>query len=108
LNSLQKSMDFTPLAPSAGPTGGDGAAFPAPTTSRYTRNKDGILVRIRECVIDDALTTRDGLSAAIFSQKTFQHARNLPIGVPRVCLSPQLTSTYRATCLLLPLCLSFP
>ncbi len=29
LNSLQKSMDLTPRAPSAGPTGGVGAAFPA-------------------------------------------------------------------------------
>jgi len=30
---LQKSMDFTPLLPSAGPTGGDGEAWPAPTMS---------------------------------------------------------------------------
>jgi hypothetical protein len=29
LNSLQKSMDFTPRAPKAGPTGGVGAALPA-------------------------------------------------------------------------------
>jgi hypothetical protein len=34
-NSLQKSMAFTPLAPSAGPTGGDGVAFPAGTTIFY-------------------------------------------------------------------------
>jgi hypothetical protein len=31
-NSLQKSIAFTPRAPSAGPTGGDGVAFPAGTT----------------------------------------------------------------------------
>lgn len=35
LNSLQKSMDLTPRAPSAGPTGGVGAAFPAGMSSRY-------------------------------------------------------------------------
>lgn len=29
--TLQKSMLFTPLLPSAGPTGGDGDACPAPT-----------------------------------------------------------------------------
>ena len=31
--TLQKSMDFTPLLPSAGPTGGLGLAWPAPTMS---------------------------------------------------------------------------
>ena len=31
--TLQKSMLFTPLLPSAGPTGGDGDACPAPTIS---------------------------------------------------------------------------
>lgn len=31
--TLQKSMDFTPLLPSAGPTGGEGEAWPAPTMS---------------------------------------------------------------------------
>lgn len=31
--TLQKSMLFTPLLPSAGPTGGDGDAWPAPTIS---------------------------------------------------------------------------
>ena len=31
-NSLQKSIALTPRAPSAGPTGGDGVAFPAGTT----------------------------------------------------------------------------
>ncbi len=30
---MQKSMLFTPLLPSAGPTGGDGDAWPAPTIS---------------------------------------------------------------------------
>ena len=30
-NSLQKSIALTPRAPSAGPTGGDGVAFPAGT-----------------------------------------------------------------------------
>lgn len=30
---MQKSMDFTPLLPNAGPTGGDGEAWPAPTIS---------------------------------------------------------------------------
>lgn len=34
LNSLQKSIDFTPFAPSAGPTGGEGEALPAGTMSR--------------------------------------------------------------------------
>lgn len=34
LNSLQKSMDLTPRAPSAGPTGGVGAALPAGTSRR--------------------------------------------------------------------------
>lgn len=33
LNSLQKSIDLTPRAPNAGPIGGAGPAFPAPTTS---------------------------------------------------------------------------
>jgi hypothetical protein len=32
-HTLQKSIDFTPLEPSAGPTGGDGEAWPAPTMS---------------------------------------------------------------------------
>lgn len=36
LNSLQKSMDLTPRAPRAGPTGGVGAAFPAGTRRRTT------------------------------------------------------------------------
>lgn len=36
LNSLQKSMDFTPRAPRAGPTGGLGVAFPA-AINRRTR-----------------------------------------------------------------------
>lgn len=31
--TLQKSIDFTPLLPSAGPTGGEGDAWPAPTMS---------------------------------------------------------------------------
>ena len=31
--TLQKSIDFTPLLPSAGPTGGLGVACPAPTIS---------------------------------------------------------------------------
>jgi hypothetical protein len=31
--TLQKSMLFTPLLPNAGPTGGDGEAWPAPTMS---------------------------------------------------------------------------
>ena len=35
LNSLQKSMDFTPRAPRAGPTGGVGAALPAGINKRY-------------------------------------------------------------------------
>lgn len=35
LNSLQKSMDLTPRAPSAGPTGGVGAALPAGISRRY-------------------------------------------------------------------------
>lgn len=34
LNSLQKSIDFTPRAPRAGPTGGVGAALPAPMRRR--------------------------------------------------------------------------
>jgi len=33
LNSLQKSIDLTPLLPRAGPTGGLGVACPAPTIS---------------------------------------------------------------------------
>lgn len=43
LNSLQKSIDFTPRAPSAGPTGGVGAALPAGTKMRYNLfiTKDG-------------------------------------------------------------------
>lgn len=31
--TLQKSIDFTPLEPRAGPTGGEGEACPAPTMS---------------------------------------------------------------------------
>ena len=34
LNSLQKSIDLTPRAPRAGPTGGVGAALPAETRMR--------------------------------------------------------------------------
>lgn len=34
--TLQKSIDFTPLLPSAGPTGGLGLACPAPTMSFTT------------------------------------------------------------------------
>lgn len=33
ISTLQKSIDFTPLLPSAGPTGGEGDAWPAPTIS---------------------------------------------------------------------------
>lgn len=33
LQTLQKSIDLTPLLPSAGPTGGLGLAWPAPTIS---------------------------------------------------------------------------
>jgi len=33
LNSLTKSIDLTPRAPNAGPTGGAAVAFPAGTTS---------------------------------------------------------------------------
>lgn len=36
LLTLQKSIDFTPLLPSAGPTGGLGLACPAPTMSFTT------------------------------------------------------------------------
>jgi hypothetical protein len=32
-HTLQKSILFTPLLPNAGPTGGDGLAWPAPTMS---------------------------------------------------------------------------
>lgn len=35
--TLQKSILFTPLLPSAGPTGGDGLAWPAPTMSLTMR-----------------------------------------------------------------------
>jgi hypothetical protein len=31
--ALQKSIDFTPFEPRAGPTGGEGLAWPAPTIS---------------------------------------------------------------------------
>lgn len=34
LNSLQKSIDLTPRAPRAGPTGGVGAALPAGMSNR--------------------------------------------------------------------------
>jgi len=43
LNSLTKSIDLTPRAPNAGPTGGAAVAFPAGTTSlgdERTGNKD--------------------------------------------------------------------
>lgn len=43
LNSLQKSMDFTPRAPRAGPTGGVGAAFPAGISKRLV--KDGQIIQ---------------------------------------------------------------
>lgn len=33
MRTLQKSIDFTPLLPNAGPTGGLGLACPAPTMS---------------------------------------------------------------------------
>ena len=39
LNSLQKSIDFTPRAPRAGPIGGVGAAFPAPMRMRFSSNE---------------------------------------------------------------------
>ena len=41
LNSLQKSMDLTPRAPRAGPTGGVGAALPAPMSNRWEVTSEG-------------------------------------------------------------------
>lgn len=45
--SLQKAMIFTPCAPNAGPTGGDGLAFPAgkanliyPDTAQARRDQE--------------------------------------------------------------------
>ena len=35
-STLQKSIDLTPLLPKAGPTGGLGEAWPAPTMSLTT------------------------------------------------------------------------
>lgn len=46
--TLQKSIDFTPLLPSAGPTGGDGDAWPAPTMS-LTIWSDGGSLRAIVC-----------------------------------------------------------
>ena len=43
LNSLQKSMDLTPLLPRAGPTGGEGEAWPAPTMSLTITSLGGVL-----------------------------------------------------------------
>ena len=39
LNSLQKSIDLTPRAPRAGPTGGVGAALPAAMRRRFSRGR---------------------------------------------------------------------
>jgi hypothetical protein len=39
-NSLQKSIALTPLAPKAGPTGGDGVALPAGTKIFYTSEEE--------------------------------------------------------------------
>jgi hypothetical protein len=46
---LQKSIDFTPRAPSAGPTGGVGAALPAGTKMRYNLfiTKEGKILQER-------------------------------------------------------------
>ena len=41
VHTLQKSMDFTPLLPSAGPTGGEGEAWPAPTMSLTIWSRGG-------------------------------------------------------------------
>lgn len=53
MNSLQKSMAFTPLDPKAGPTGGAGAAWPAPTIS-FTKTFFADMVREGE-VADEGL-----------------------------------------------------
>lgn len=55
--TLQKSIDLTPLLPSAGPTGGEGEACPAPTISltscsfagglRVIMSENGSSVKIR-------------------------------------------------------------
>jgi hypothetical protein len=42
LNSLQKSIDLTPRAPRAGPTGGVGAAFPAAMRRRCGNKKSRV------------------------------------------------------------------
>lgn len=47
LNSLQKSMDFTPRAPRAGPTGGLGVAFPAAINRRCTKQVSDSMLKDR-------------------------------------------------------------
>lgn len=59
--TLQKSIDFTPLLPSAGPTGGLGLACPAPTMSFTTTSVaeraldmvlcDGVFAGVCEVVV---------------------------------------------------------
>jgi len=58
LNSLQKSIDLTPFAPRAGPTGGVGAALPAGTISLCQAGHQHKLSTQRELI--DELTTNDG------------------------------------------------
>ena len=56
LYSLQNAIIFTPFAPSAGPTGGEGFAFPASQTTFITaatrndeRVKQGALILVFQC-----------------------------------------------------------
>ena len=61
LNSLQKSIDLTPRAPRAGPTGGVGAAFPA---AMRRRCEPKVELRVRsELWVNVTRTTNCGLVA---------------------------------------------
>src|SRR5437868_4567614 len=66
LNSLQKPMMFTPCWPSAGPTGGEGFAFPAGSCSLtipvtfFTRSSYLSLLHLHEVQLDRRRAPEDG------------------------------------------------
>jgi hypothetical protein len=67
-HTLQKSMLFTPLLPSAGPTGGEGDACPAPTMSLTIWSfaiAFRAMVNVYACC-RDALTCGEGLGGLRF------------------------------------------
>jgi len=56
LNSLQKSIDLTPLDPNAGPIGGVGAAFPAGTSNLIV---DAATILGRDVIVGEGVVVRN-------------------------------------------------